>query len=137
MTSSTSCSRAFRAAFPDALPDGKVAFPSELKAHVPDFSVPMVKACVETKVARSQADLSTVVEGLLGDMSTYGSSDYTTFFAVIYTNDSALTQTLLDKVLGERQQLSGANPRHHWKWLLVHGPLAPAGSKGAHAETLV
>lgn len=126
-----------RAAFPDALPDGKVAFPSALKAHVPDLSVPIVKACVETKVARSMADLSTVVDGLLADMSNYGSSDYTTFFAVIYTSDNALTQMLLDEVLGERQRLSGASPRHQWKWLLVHGPLAPAKSRGTHADTQV
>lgn len=118
-----------RAAFPDALPDGQVSFPSPLKGHVPDLSVPLIKVCIETKVARSKADLSTVIDGLLGDISTYGSSDYTTFFAVIYTNESALTQVLLEQVIDERKQLSGINPKYHWKWILVHGPLAPIGGK--------
>lgn len=118
-----------RAAFPDALPDGKVAFPSPLGEHVPDLSVPIIKACIETKVARSQAALSAVVEGLLGDISTYGSSAYTTFFAVIYTNDDMLTQTLLNEVLEKRKKLSGINPQYHWKWLLVRGPLASVQSK--------
>lgn len=112
-----------KAAFSDALPDGSVAFPSLLKGHVPDLSVPIIKACVETKVARSRADLATVVEGLLGDMSTYGSTDYTTFFAVIYTGDSALTQELLDQELDVRWTRLGFNSRYHWKWLLVQGPL--------------
>jgi len=112
-----------KAAFSDALPDGSVAFPSPLKGHVPDLSVPIIKACVETKVARSRADLAKVVEGLLGDMSTYGSTDYTTFFAVIYTGDSALTQELLDQELDERQTRLGFNSLYHWKWLLVQGPL--------------
>lgn len=124
-----------KAAFPDALPDGQVAFPSALKEHVPDLSVPMIRACVETKVARSPADLSTVVEGLLGDMSTYGSTDYSTFFAVIYTSDSTLTQELLEQVLNGRLALLGLNPKYQWKWLMVHGPLASASFKGVTANT--
>lgn len=112
-----------RAAFSDALPDGSVAFPSPLKGHVPDLSVPIIKACVETKVARSRADLAKVVEGLLGDMSTYGSTEYTTFFAVIYTGDSALTQELLDQELDKRRTRLGFNSLYHWKWLLVQGLL--------------
>ena len=119
-----------KAAFPDALSDGNVAFPSALKGHVPDLSVPMIKACIETKVARSPADLSTVVEGLLGDMSTYGSTDYSTFFAVIYANDTTMTQELLEKVLSERLALLGLNLKYQWKWLMVHGPLAQASSNG-------
>jgi hypothetical protein len=118
-----------RAVFPDALPDGSVAFPSSLKGHVPDLSVPIIKACIETKVARSKTDLSTVVEGLLGDISTYGSSAYTTFFAVIYTNDDTLTQDLLEEVLEERKERSGINPKYNWKWILVQGPLALVKSK--------
>ena len=97
---------------------------------MPDLSVPMIKACIETKVARSPADLSTVVEGLLGDMSTYGSTDYSTFFAVIYANDTTMTQELLEKVLSERLALLGLNLKYQWKWLMVHGPLAQASSNG-------
>lgn len=125
-----------KAAFQDALPDGKVAFPSSLKGHVPDLSVPMIKACVETKVARSPSDLSNVVDGLLADMSTYGSTDYSTFFAVIYTSDSKLTQEFLDLVLEQRQTLLGLNPKYQWKWLLVRGPLAPASSRNGTAKAL-
>lgn len=117
------------AAFPDAVPDGGVSFPSRLRAHVPDLAVPRLRTCVEIKVTRTQGDLSTVIDGLIGDIGNYGSTDYDTFLAMIYTSDPELTDELLKQVVEQRYANLGANPIHHWNWSLVRGLLAPSGQR--------
>jgi hypothetical protein len=112
-----------KASFPDAVPDGGVTFHG-LTGSKPDLGVPRLKTCIETKVARSISDLSRVIGEILTDQSTYGSSDYTNFVAVIYTDNDEITDNLLCDEETRRRDLLGHEPRFKWNCVLARGPLA-------------
>ncbi|MEQ7873995.1 hypothetical protein ABDK56_08310 [Sphingomonas sp. ASV193] len=118
-----------RALHPSALPDGSISFEDTLKNHKPDMGVPDKGICIETKVARSKADLSTAIDGLLGDHGNYGSAEYNTFIGVIYTNNDELTQEIVDAAYQARCKRLSADPVHEWSIVLAHGPLAEKGAK--------
>ena len=112
-----------RASYADARPDGKIEFDGKLQKHKPDFGIPRLQCCVETKIARDRTSLSTAIDGIIADQSTYGSAEYRMFIGVIYTNDDTLTQELLDDEIVSRVA-KGGEPNYEWHWVLIHGPLA-------------
>jgi hypothetical protein len=112
-----------RASFADAIPDGSIAFAGQFQQHKPDFGVPRLKCCVETKIARNRNGMSSAIDGIIADQSTYGSDQYNTFIGLIYSSDASLTQELLDQEIEERRK-KGGEPSYAWHWVLVHGPLA-------------
>lgn len=114
-----------RASFVDAIPDGAIAFEGEFQKHKPDFGIPRLKCCVETKIARDRTGMSSAIDGIFADQSNYGSSRYQMFIGVIYSSDEALTQDQLDDEIARRIRNGGA-PNYEWHWVLVHGPLAPS-----------
>ncbi len=117
-----------RASYADAVPDGAIAFEGKLQKHKPDFGIPRLKCCVETKIARDRSGLSAAIGGIIDDQSTYGSEKYSMFIGVIYTNDDALTQELLDEEIADRIA-KGGQPNYEWYWVLIHGPLVPPKSQ--------
>ena len=116
-----------KAHYPDAVPDGSVVFNGEFRKHVPDFAVPQLKCCIETKVARNAGDLSGAVDGIIADQSTYGSDAYDMFIGVIYTNDPSLEKDHLDREIQDRYS-KGGEPSYEWHWILIHGPLEASQS---------
>ena len=123
-----------KAHYPDAVPDGSVAFTGVFGRHVPDFAEPQLKCCIETKVARNAGNLSSAVDGIIADQSTYGSDAYDMFIGVIYTNDSSLEKDHLDREIEDRYS-KGGEPSYEWHWILIHGPLeAPNAGVVVEAE---
>lgn len=117
-----------RASFIDAIPDGGIAFAGEFRRHKPDFGIPRLKCCVETKVARDGASMSAAIDGVVADQSNYGSEEYKVFIAVIYTDDDKLSQEGLDREIASRTDKGGV-PKYEWHWVLIHGPLKPSTSR--------
>jgi len=113
-----------RASFPDAIPDGGIAFDGEFQKHKPDFGVPRLKCCVETKIARDRNSMSSAIDGIIADQSNYGSDQYDTFIGVIYSSSASLTQEQLDQEIANRAA-KGGEPSYAWHWVLVQGHLAP------------
>jgi hypothetical protein len=116
-----------RASFADAIPDGGIAFDGQFQQHRPDFGVPRLKCCVETKIARDRTGMSLAINGIIADQSNYGSDQYDTFIGLIYSSDASLTQEQLDQEIKSRVE-KGGEPRYAWYWVLVHGPLAPSNT---------
>jgi hypothetical protein len=116
-----------RASFEDAIPDGGIAFDGQFQQHKPDFGVPRLKCCVETKIARDRTGMSSAINGIIADQSNYGSDQYDTFIGLIYSSDASLTQEQLDQEIKSRVE-KGGEPRYAWYWVLVHGPLAPSNA---------
>lgn len=110
--------------FPDAKSDGQITFETKEGAFKPDLGVPSLQTAVELKVAQGVDHLPNIITGLIGDLSTYGSADYNTFLAVIYTPPGGVDQALVDKVVQDRMRLLGAEPHHKWKWIVAIGPLS-------------
>ncbi|MCJ2015898.1 hypothetical protein MKK84_00385 [Methylobacterium sp. E-065] len=119
-----------RASFTDAVPDGSVAFAGEYRRHRPDFGIPRLKCCVETKVARDRPSISSAIDGIIADQSNYGSDEYKIFIGVIYTSDDTLTKEQFDKEIADRTA-KGGEPSFEWHWVLTHGPLSPSISRAA------
>ena len=114
-----------RTSFVDAIPDGGISFNGQFQKHRPDFGVPSLKCCVETKVARDRTSMSSAIDGIIADQSTYGSDQYQTFIGVIYTGDASLTQEQLDQEIAIRKD-KGGEPKYAWHWVLVRGLLQPS-----------
>lgn len=111
-----------RASFTDAVPDGQISFTGQFQNHKPDFGIPRLKCCVETKVARDRTSMSSAIDGIIADQSNYGSEDFNTFIAVIYTDNNSITQEDLDTEIRNREEKSG-NTKYMWQWVLINGPL--------------
>lgn len=113
-----------RASFVDVIPDGGIEFEGEFQNHKPDFGVPRLKTCVETKIARDKTSMSSAIDGIIADQSNYGSDKYNRFIGVIYTNNDTLTQEQLDQEIADRMA-KGGWPSYEWHWVLIHGQLEP------------
>lgn len=117
-----------RASFIDAIPDGGIAFPGQFVNHKPDFGIPSIKCCVETKIARDRTSMSSAIDGIIADQSNYGDDKYKIFIGVIYASDETLTQDMLDDEIASRVE-KGGQPNYEWHWVLILGPLEPSKRK--------
>lgn len=114
-----------RAAFSDALPDGKIVFEGLLRGYKPDLGVPGLKTCVELKLARDLKELASVLDQIVVDQGNYGSLDYTTFISLIYATSNEITPAIVQAAIQEKMETLGANPRFAWTALVTQGVLAP------------
>jgi hypothetical protein len=100
--------------FPDTVREIPIAQVS--KTYKPDIGVRRLKAAVEYKFADSEEKAKRVIGGIYEDIYGYGgSSDWTTFYAVIYMTRPFLTRYQIEA----EWQLTGVP--HNWKPILVIG----------------
>jgi REase_DpnII-MboI len=100
--------------FPDTVREIPIAKVS--KTYKPDIGVKRLKSAIEYKFVDSKDEAKVSIGGVFEDIQGYeGSSDWTTFYAVIYMTDNFLTQ---DQVEAEFKL---SKVPHHWKPIVVFG----------------
>lgn len=94
--------------FPDTVREIPIAKVS--KVYKPDLGVKRLKSAIEYKFVDTEQECKTVIGGVFEDIHGYeGSTDWTTFYAVIYMTDNFMTQ---DQITAEFKL---SNVPFNWK----------------------
>ncbi|MBY4639848.1 hypothetical protein K6L44_07575 [Gluconacetobacter entanii] len=92
------------------------AIPKLIKTYKPEFGVPSLKAAVEYKFATDENEVKRAFAGFYEDMHGYSNTtDYQTFFAVLYTSDRLLNEKQM------KAEFKGSLADMNWVPILVHG----------------
>ena len=101
-------------AFPEATKT--IDMPKSLKTYKPDIGVRPLMAAAEYKYANTKEKAKNVLDGIYADMHGYsGSSEWRTFYAVIYQTETFYTQKDVEREF----QLVRANL--NWRPIVVFG----------------
>lgn len=105
----------------------EVPIPKISKTYKPDIGIIQLKSAIEYKFAASEQDVKNAIGGIFEDTKGYeNSSDWTTFYAVIYMTGHFFTQ---EQIIAE---FKTAKVSENWKPILVVG----SGSKRQKKKTI-
>ncbi len=83
-----------RLVYPDALPDRTLKFGKKDGYYIPDISIRSIHTCVEFKLAETDDEYKSLLDGLMNDVLNYGDAEYQNFFGVVCVGNLTTVSSL-------------------------------------------